>query len=120
MVSATGRCKTDPVSKGSAGVGRVNSCGDKSRDKWLESRGGAGAGSRNGRDNDNSYGSVGTLRKCKTEPKIRGSVDGGGESTLCDEGTPRARGPQRGDTGDGIGPRRGGTRDAIGPRIGDT
>ena len=65
----------------------------------LQSRGGAGAGSKNGCGNENRDGPLRALRRCRTEPEARGSGGDGGESALCDEGKPHARGPQRGDTG---------------------
>ena len=69
----------------------------------LESRGGTGAGSKNGSGDENSDGPVGALHICKAEPEARGSAGGDGEIALCDEGTPRARGPRKGDTGGVIG-----------------
>ena len=53
----------------------------------------------------NRDGPVGVLCRCQTEPEARGSAGGaggGGERVLCDEGTPRVRGPRRGDTGGAI------------------
>ena len=60
---------------------------------------------------------MGTLRRCETEPKARGGAGGGGESARCNEGTPRARGLERGDNaenGSGNGNRDDGPVEALG------
>ena len=62
----------------------------------------------------------GALHRCDTKPEAKGSAGDGGESARCDEGTPRARGPRRVDTGGSIGSREGDTGDTIGPQRGDT